>query len=82
MNLLHLWRMYRRVKKEGPAMFERLKSRKLWVFVVGAALTALNSALGSPVPDEMMTNLLTLAGTYILGQGAVDFAKALKNPTP
>jgi hypothetical protein len=82
MNVLQLWRAYRRVKKEGPVMFEKLKSRKLWALVVSAAMAALNSALGSPVPDEMMTKLLLLAGTYILGQGAVDTAAALKKPTP
>lgn len=54
---------------------DRLKSRKFWMAVVGAALIVANDGLGLNLPKE---ETLTVAGViiaYILGQAYVDGKK-------
>lgn len=55
---------------------KRMASRKLWTMIGGCGANILNEILGTPVPREAMEWTIGLAGTFILGQGAVDFAKA------
>lgn len=57
-------------------MMEKLKSRKLWIAVIGAALVALATQLG--FPQETVDNFVKVIMTYIGGQAAVDLATALK----
>lgn len=64
--------------RNDKAMLEKLKSRKLWVAVLGSALVALGSQLG--LPEELTLKVAGLLGVYIIGESAVDFAKA-KNLT-
>lgn len=51
-------------------MVSKLKSRKLWATVAGAAFAALGSSLG--VPDAVVTKIVALIGVYIAGQSTVD----------
>lgn len=48
----------------------KLKSRKLWVTVLGAALTALSQQLG--IPEGLVTPIAGIVGAYVLGQSLVD----------
>lgn len=59
-------------------MSEKLKSRKLWVFIALVALIVCNYlfGLGMPTPDVLY--LVILGASYILGQGYVD---AKQQPT-
>ena len=52
-------------------MKEKIASRKLWITILGAALTTLNGAI-QLVPDETMQWILGLLMTYIGGQSVVD----------
>jgi len=54
---------------------ERLKSRKLWVFVLTFILAVVNAAMGSPVPQEAAWPIVILAAGYFLGQGVADLGK-------
>ena len=60
-------------------MLEKLKSRKLWAAVGTAVITLVLQELG--VAEEYIDNAVKLAQTYILGQGAVDVAQAIKGGT-
>lgn len=51
-------------------MVEKLKSRKLWVAVITAALVALGSSIG--IDEATITKLVALGSSYILGQGIAD----------
>lgn len=55
--------------KTDRAMNEKLKSRKLWVTVVGTALASLAQSLGYP---EVAKLILGFVGTYNVGQGMAD----------
>lgn len=55
---------------KDKAMIEKLKSRKLWVAVGGAAVVALLNGLG--LSEDMTTKLVVLLSTYIGGQSLVD----------
>lgn len=72
-EIFKVWRLYSVVKSklEEPKMKEKMASRKLWVTVIGAALTTLNGAVGL-VPDETMQWVLGLLMTYLGGQSVVD----------
>ena len=59
-------------------MGEKLKSRKLWIAVLGAALMAFNAGLGSPVSQETVTQTINLLIVYLGAQGAVDAVTAYK----
>ena len=59
---------------QDKAMIDKLKSRKLWVAVLGAALVALLNGLG--LSSELVNQIVALLATYIGGQSLVDaFAK-------
>ena len=61
-------------------MNEKLKSRKLWVVVASAAITAFSGQLG--IDSELIKYILMLTSSYVLGQGAVDAIEATKtNPS-
>ena len=62
---------------KDPVMIEKLKSRKLWVTIAAAALTALATSLGLD-PYLAAKIIAGLVGTYVVAQGAVDTAAALK----
>lgn len=59
-------------------MLEKLKSRKLWAAVITAAIVALAEQLG--LDPAQVTDLITVALGYILGQGAVDAARVFSLP--
>ena len=61
------------------AMIEKLKSRKLWITVLGAAITALAAALGLD-PDLAAKIIGGLTATYVVSQGVVDAVAASKKP--
>jgi hypothetical protein len=58
---------------QDDTMMTKLKSRKLWVTVLTAALLTLSQQLG--LDPELTTKLVALAASYVLGQSIVD-AKA------
>ena len=60
-------------------MGDKLKSRKLWVAVLGAMLTALNAGLGSPIAADQVSSILNLLMVYLGGQAAVDAVTGLKS---
>ena len=55
---------------------DRLKSRKLWMAVAGAALVVLNEGLGLNIPEDAVLALAGIIIAYILGQGVVDAQRA------
>lgn len=61
---------------QDPVMIEKLKSRKLWVAVLSAAILALGQGIG--LEAELLNKLVSLAMTYLAAQGVVDTAAALK----
>lgn len=58
---------------------DKLKSRKLWVTVLTAALISLSEQLG--LDDKTVEQLVYVVAPYLLGQSAVDYAdaKSLRN---
>lgn len=68
----NLFKLYRGRDK----VFAKLGSRKLWAAVAGSALLALGGQLG--LPDETTQKIVELIMVYIVGQGAVDAAAAIK----
>jgi hypothetical protein len=65
---IKLWRILK-----DKAMIEKLKSRKLWVTVITAAVVALSHQLG--LDQDLTTKLVGLAAAYVLGQGMADINK-------
>lgn len=57
-------------------MITKLKSRKLWAAVIGGVIATLGDQLG--IPAESTQYVAAIVIGYILGQGAVDTAAALK----
>lgn len=57
-------------------MLDKLKSRKLWAMVVGAALTAFGGELG--IRAEHTAYAVGIIVAYILGQSVVDAAEKRK----
>ncbi len=55
---------------QDDTMITKLKSRKLWVTVLTAALLTLSQQLG--LDPELTTKLVALAASYVLGQSIVD----------
>jgi len=58
--------------KEGLIMSDKLKSRKLWAFIVVAILVLFNSIFKLGMPTEDVLYLVIVSASYILGQGYVD----------
>ena len=57
-------------------MLSKLKSRKLWATVAGAALLTFGSSLG--VDDAITAKIVNLLMAYIGGQSIVDAAAAIR----
>lgn len=57
-------------------MMDKFKSRKLWVAVIGGAVTVFAESIG--LEAEAANQIVQLVSVYILGQGAVDAAGAIK----
>jgi len=77
MNIFQKLKLANLIRKiNNQAMWEKLKSRKLWVVVITATVTAMGDQLG--IDPEAIKNLINLAMVYIGGQGVVDAAGALK----
>lgn len=51
-------------------MIRKLKSRKLWVAVITAAIVTLGTSLG--IDEATVTKLVGLAASYVIGQGIAD----------
>lgn len=58
-------------------MMDKFKSRKLWVTVIGGAITVFAESLG--LETEAANQIVQLVSAYILGQGAVDVAGVIKS---
>ena len=58
-------------------MFSALKSRKFWAGIAGAAIAAFGSQLG--LAPEIVTKVVAIIGTYIVGQGIADAGAAGKS---
>jgi len=54
---------------------DRLRSRKLWVAVVGAAVVALADQLG--LDRAAAEQVVMLAAAYLIGQGVADAGRDL-----
>lgn len=50
----------------------KIKSRKLWVLIIGIALQLVNSQLKQPMTDEQLMQLSVIIATYLVAQGWVD----------
>jgi hypothetical protein len=68
------------VQLSSTSMNEKLKSRKLWVTVLAAALVSLLSQLG--FDDEMIQQIVDLATVYILGEAGLDVVKVIRGGGP
>lgn len=64
---LKLWRALK-----DKDMLNKLKSRKLWVTVAVAALSALLSGLG--FENDLIEKIVNMGMTYVAAQGLVDVA--------
>lgn len=73
----HAWKAWRAVgplKELGRRLAEmkRIKSRKFWFVLVGGVLTGLNAAVGYPVPESTMKDILELLAYYVGAQAFAD----------
>lgn len=59
----------------------KLASRKLWVTLVAIGIVALVTFLGLELPPENSEALLGVVVAYLVGQGAVDVAAAVRAGT-
>lgn len=59
-----------------PIMLEKLKSRKLWVAVLGAAVLTVGDHLG--IDPALSTKIVALLSSYLLSQGIADAVAAVK----
>jgi hypothetical protein len=78
---LSLWqkiKLARLVNKllNDDKMIEALKSKKLWVTVLGTALITLGTQLGFEA--EQVNQVVNLLMTYLIGQSAIDTVIASK----
>lgn len=66
---------------QDPTMKEKLLSRKLWITVISAALTAAAGYFG--LDPELAAKIIAgIVGTYLVGQSAVDVTKEIKANPP
>lgn len=59
-------------------MANRMRSRKLWAFIVWAVLIALGLIMGKTVTPELLQWFGTVTVIYIGGQSAIDTVAKLK----
>lgn len=55
---------------KDKTMIAKLKSRKLWAAILGAALLSLGDAVG--LTPELTQGIVTIITGYIIGQGIAD----------
>ena len=53
-------------------MLDKLKSRKLWISVLGTAFIALAKGLSIEISDEQIMSIAGIVMAYVAGQGYVD----------
>ena len=70
------WLLYINKLTKDKTMVEKLKSRKLWVTVGITALTTLLDGLG--IAPDFIEQIMHLAMTYLVAQGAVDTATVVQ----
>ncbi len=51
-------------------MFEKLKSRKLWVTAIAGLVVTFGTAVG--FPEDAVREVVAIAVAYVLGQGIAD----------
>ena len=65
--------------KEVRALINKLKSRKLWLTILGAVCIILNKELGLNIPPEIQGNLFVIVViVYIAVEGIRDTIKEVK----
>ena len=57
-------------------MLEKLKSRKLWAAVAGAAFATFGTSMG--IPEPIVAKVTAIIIAYIAGQSIADAAAAAK----
>lgn len=61
-------------------MLDKLKSRKFWIAVLSGLLVLLNDQFGWGITPDTLNKFVTLMIGYLLAEGAVDAAGAIKRP--
>ena len=71
-DLYRFWKLYRWYKGGGVSRMDwtRLKSRKLWMTIIGTACVTLAAAMG--VEESIVKIIGSIWVTYLGGQAAVD----------
>ena len=59
---------------------DRLQSRKLWVTLIAALVTALNAMFEWGMSDAQILALASTVAAYLVAQGAVDYKASQKEP--
>jgi len=70
---MNLWTKIKLIRTIQKLDMKKLRSRKLWAFVITAALTAFGEQIGMS-PDAIHW-LVGLASSYLIGQGIADHGK-------
>ena len=65
-----LWRIWRWTKGVQIVDMERLKSRKLWITILGSLAVTVLVQIGAP--ESVVENVRWIVVTYLGGQAAVD----------
>jgi len=79
MNDPYVVGLYQRMemRQEGPTV-NKMKSRKLWV-AIGTILTIAGGALqGTITTDAAISQIVPIVVAYLVAEGGVDIARALK----
>ena len=63
-------------------MVDKLKSRKLWISVIGCLFAALSTRIGIDLQHQAQTALEASPALYVLVQGLIDLADKLTAPAP
>ncbi len=59
-------------------MYSKLKSRKFWMAVMTALVLIANDGLGLNLPKDAIMAVAAVVISYVIGEGAVDAARALR----
>lgn len=75
-ELVRLWRTRSWLKSGGIDKLDwmKLKSRKLWMTIIGSVVLTVLTAVGAP--ENIVDTLKWVLITYLGVQGAVDFSAA------
>lgn len=63
---------------ETSPLGRRLVSRKFWAGVGASVIVVFGEALGADLTEGQVWGIVTIAASYIFGQGAVDFITTLR----